>query len=594
MATYKAPLRDMRFVYHELLKDEGLELLPGMEDLTPDLVDAVLEEASKICETLLFPLNRTGDEEGCFFENGEVKTPNGFKEAYAQYVEGGWPSLTADREVGGQGMLSVHYSLIGEMLCSSNLSFALYPELTHGAYNALKRFGSDTLKNTYLSNMVEGRWSGTMCLTEPHSGTDLGLVRTKAVLEDDGSYKLSGTKIFISAGEHDLTENIIHLVLARAPDAPKGIKGISLFLVPKYIVNSDGSLGARNDIFCGSIEHKMGIKASSTCTMNLENATGYLVGTLHQGMQAMFVMMNSARIGVGIQGLGIAEVAYQGAVEYARDRLQGRALTGAKYPDKAADPIIVHPDVRRMLLTMRAYTEGGRAMSAWVASYLDKSERETDLKKREQAEEFIALLTPVVKAFFTDIGTEVANLGVQVFGGHGYIRENGMEQYARDARIAQIYEGTNGIQALDLVGRKLPQGMGRLLRHFFHPVDAYITENLQDRQLEPFVLPLAKAFGRLQKATGAIAQRGLGNPDELGAAAVEYLRLFGLVAMAYMWVRMVQIAQTKLDTPEARFYQAKIDTARFFMEHLLPQTSALFSSIMAGSGSIMKFDDAAF
>lgn len=584
----------MQFVYHELMADEGLGKLPGMDEFTPDLADAVLEEASKICETLLFPLNRPADEEGCHFENKEVKTARGFKEAYAQYVDGGWSALTAHTKHGGQGLPTMFYVLICEMLCASNLSFALYSELTHGAYKAIDRFGNDEVKTIFLPSLAEGRWSGTMCLTEPQCGTDLGLVRTKAVPQADGSFQLSGTKIFISCGEHDLTENIVHLVLARAADAPPGIKGISLFLVPKFLVNSDGSLGQRNDIYCGSIEHKMGIKASSTCTLNLENATGYLVGTLNKGMRAMFVMMNGARIGCGIQGLGLGEIAYQNAVEYARERLQGRALTGAKFPDKKADPIIVHPDVRRMLLTMRAFTEGGRAMCVWVASYMDKADRETDPAKRQEAEDFAALMTPIVKAFFTDLGTEVTNLGMQVYGGHGYIRENGMEQYARDARIAQLYEGTNGIQALDLVGRKLPMHTGRLLRGFFHQLDGYIDKKQSDKQLEAFVSPLDKSFRRLQKATLAIAQKGLINPNDAGAAAVEYLRLFGLVAMAFMWTRMAQIALTKQGGPESRFYKAKIDTARFFMEHLLPQTGGLFASIMAGSDSIMGFEDEAF
>lgn len=594
MPSFKAPLRDMQFVYHELMADEGLGKLPGMDEFTPDLADAVLEEASKICETLLFPLNRPADEEGCHFENKEVKTARGFKEAYAQYVDGGWSALTAHTKHGGQGLPTMFYVLICEMLCASNLSFALYSELTHGAYKAIDRFGNDEVKTIFLPSLAEGRWSGTMCLTEPQCGTDLGLVRTKAVPQADGSFQLSGTKIFISCGEHDLTENIVHLVLARAADAPPGIKGISLFLVPKFLVNSDGSLGQRNDIYCGSIEHKMGIKASSTCTLNLENATGYLVGTLNKGMRAMFVMMNGARIGCGIQGLGLGEIAYQNAVEYARERLQGRALTGAKFPDKKADPIIVHPDVRRMLLTMRAFTEGGRAMCVWVASYMDKADRETDPAKRQEAEDFAALMTPIVKAFFTDLGTEVTNLGMQVYGGHGYIRENGMEQYARDARIAQLYEGTNGIQALDLVGRKLPMHTGRLLRGFFHQLDGYIDKKQSDKQLEAFVSPLDKSFRRLQKATLAIAQKGLINPNDAGAAAVEYLRLFGLVAMAFMWTRMAQIALTKQGGPESRFYKAKIDTARFFMEHLLPQTGGLFASIMAGSDSIMGFEDEAF
>jgi butyryl-CoA dehydrogenase len=593
MPNYKAPLRDMQFVYHELLASENIDQLPGMEDFSPDITDAVLEEASKICEELLFPLNRTGDEEGCHFDQGKVTVPKGFDEAYQQYKEAGWPSLMASPEFGGQGFPHTFYMLFGEMLCSSNLSFAMYPELTYGACNAISRFGSDEVKQKFMPKMVEGEWSGTMCLTEPHCGTDLAQIRTHAENAADDHYIITGSKIFISAGEHELTENIVHLVLARAPDAPEGIKGISLFLVPKFKINDDGSVGENNGVSCGSIEHKMGIKASSTCTMNFDGATGYLIGTLHKGMEAMFAMMNSARLGVGLQGVGLAEVAYQNAVEYANERLQGRALTGAKFPDKVADPIIVHPDIRRMLLTMRAYTEGARAMGGWIATYHDKDLKGSGQEK-VNSEEMVALMTPVVKAFFTDIGVEVSNLGMQVFGGHGYIRENGMEQYARDARITQIYEGTNGIQALDLVGRKLPRRMGRLLRHFFHPVQGYIDQQLENPDLKRLATPLDKAFGRLQRATGYIAQQGMKNPDEAGAAANDYLRLFGLVSMGYIWLRMAEVSTQKLANSDDDFYQAKLDTATFYMERLLPQNSALFANIMAGSKTIMSFKAASF
>jgi alkylation response protein AidB-like acyl-CoA dehydrogenase len=594
MASYRAPLRDLRFVYHELLADERIQALPGFEEVSPELIDAILEEAGKFFADTLFPLNRSGDEEGCHFNEGVVTTPQGFKEAYRQYMEGGWPALASDPAYGGQGLPESLQTLVGEMLCASNLSFAIYTDLTHGAYHLLSKVASDEIKDRFLPKLVEGRWSGTMCLTEPQCGTDLGMLRTKAVPQPDGSYKLTGNKIFISAGEHDLTENIIHMVLARTPDAPPGIKGISLFLVPKYRVGADGGLGQRNGVYCGSIEHKMGIKASSTCSINLEDATGYLIGDRHKGMRAMFVMMNSARLGVGIQGLGLAEVAYQNAVRYARERLQGRALTGAQFPEKPADPIIVHPDVRRMLLTMRAYTEGARALSTWVAAQLDKENRHPDPDVRQQAEDFVALLTPVIKALLTDIAMEVANLGVQVFGGHGYIRENGMEQTVRDARITQIYEGTNGIQAMDLVGRKLSVHTGRYLRSFFHPLAAYLDERAQRPELAFLIDPLAKAFGRLQRATATIAMKSLENPNEAGAAAYDYLRLFGHVAMGYMWARMAEIAQQKLGQGEDGFYQAKIDTARFFTERLLPQTGALFASIMAGSKTMMSFPDDAF
>jgi len=596
MASYKAPLRDMRFVLFELMNGDELASLPGYEEFTRDLIDPVLEEAAKICEEVLHPLNRPGDEEGCHFENGVVRTPKGFVEAYQTFREGGWTSIGCDPAYGGQGMPKSVNTLVEEMICSANLSFGMYPGLSHGAYVALHAYGSEELKNTYLPKMVDGTWSGTMCLTEPHCGTDLGLLRTKAVPQEDGSYKITGTKIFISAGEHDLTENIIHLVLARLPDAPKGVKGISLFLVPKFLPKPDGSVGPRNGVSCGSIEHKMGIKASSTCVMNFDDATGWLIGQPNKGMQAMFAMMNTERLSVGIQGLGLAEASYQGAVAYARERLQGRSLTGAKHPDKAADPIIVHPDVRRMLLTQRAYVQGCRALAAWAAKSLDIQKHHPDPEKRQEAEDFIALITPIVKALMTDLGFEATNLGMQVFGGHGFIREHGMEQYVRDCRIAQIYEGTNGIQALDLVGRKLPANAGRNLRRFFHPVSEYIEARVEDETMGEFVQPLAKAFVRLQQATAQVARAGMANPDEAGAAATDYLRLFGLTALAYLWARMAEISLPKAGGPEDTdgFYTAKVNTARFFMERILPQTSALFSQIMAGGKSMMAFDEAAF
>jgi butyryl-CoA dehydrogenase len=434
-----------------------------------------------------------------------------------------------------------------------------------------------------------------MCLTEPHCGTDLGMLRTKAVPQADGSYKITGTKIFITAGEHDLTENIIHLVLARLPDAPKGIKGVSLFVVPKFLVNDDGSVGARNGVRCGAIEHKMGIKASSTCVMNFDDATGWMVGEPNKGMRGMFTMMNTERLSVGIQGLGLAEAAYQGAVTYAKDRLQGRSLTGPKYPDKPADPLLVHPDIRRTLLRMRAIIEGCRAFGAWTAQQLDISKHHPDEAVRQEADDFVALTTPIVKALFTDFGFEATNAGMQVYGGHGFIREHGMEQYVRDCRIAQLYEGTNGIQALDLVGRKMPAHAGRYLRSFFHPVQRYIEQRSQHPVFGEMIQPLAKAFGRLQQATGHIARLGMANPDEAGAAAVEYLKLFGLVALGYMWARMAETAMPKSQSgDEQEFYRAKLATARFYMERVLPENSSLFAQIMAGSGTMMAFEDAAF
>ena len=596
MHTYTAPLRDMRFLLHELHDSAALMKLPGFEEMTPDLLDTVLEEASKVIAEVLLPLNAAGDAEGCHFDHGEVRTPKGFKEAYRAFVEGGWSALNADPKYGGQGLPESVSKLVEEMICGSNLAFGLYPGLSHGAYLALKSHGSESLKDFYLPRLVDGRWAGTMCLTEPHCGTDLGLLRTRAVPQPDGSHRLTGTKIFISAGEHDLTENIVHLVLARLPDAPPGIKGISLFVVPKFLPNPDGSLGARNGVACTGIEHKMGIKASSTCQMSFDEATGWLVGEAHKGMRAMFVMMNSERLSVGTQGLGVGEAAYQSAVAYARERLQGRSLAGAKNPDKPADPILVHPDVRRMLLTARAYNEGCRALGVWVANALDRMERLPAGRERDEAEDFIALLTPVVKALFTDLGFESANQCLQIYGGHGYIVGNGMEQLVRDARIAMIYEGTNGVQALDLVGRKMPANTGRALRRFFHPVAEFIDTHGQEPQIRALVQPFARAFGALQLATGFIAQKGLADPEEAGAAASEYLRLFGLVALGFMWVKMARVAAAKL--PDAgedeSFYRGKLATAAFYVERILPQAGALFQSIKSGKASMMALEAAAF
>ena len=590
MTVYSAPIDDMRFVLNELLGTETLTALPGYEEATPDLVDAVLTEAGKLCEEVLLPLNRSGDEEGCTYENGVVRLPSGFKDAYEAFVQSGWGSLAADPDYGGQGLPATIGAMVKEMACSTNISLAILPGLTEGAYHLLERWATDEQKAKWLPKMVEGTWSGTMCLTEPQCGTDLGLIRTKAEPADGDIYRITGTKIFISCGEQDATGNIVHLVLAKLPDAPAGIRGISLFLVPKFLVKEDGSLGPRNGVACGSIEHKMGIKASPTCVMNFEDAEGYLVGPPHKGMRVMFTMMNDARIAVGMQGLGIAETAYQSAADYAKERLQGRALGGAMAPDKPADPIIVHPDVRRMLLTMRAYTEGARALAAWTAMNLDIAAKHPDEATRQEADDLVSLLTPIVKAFLTDIGSECANLGVQVFGGHGYIREWGMEQLVRDARIAQLYEGANGIQALDLVGRKMGQHTGRLLRRFFHPGMEFIEAEMEKPEMQDFVLPFAKAFGRLQQATAWIAQQGLRDPEEAGAAASDYLRLFGLTALAFLWARMAAVALAKAEGDETGFYHAKLATARFYMARILPQTSGLFAAIMAGKKPLMDLE----
>ena len=597
MTTYHAPQRDMRFVLHELLDVEQLSRLPGYEEATADVVDAVIEEGAKFCENVLFPINRTGDEQGCVYENGVVRTPEGFKEAYDRFVEGGWTGLAADPRHGGQGLPKAIKIVMDEMVCSANLAFSNYPGLSASAYLAIEAHAPEELKALYLPKLAAGTWSGTMCLTEPQCGTDLGLIRTRAEPNDDGTYAITGTKIFITSGEQDLTANIVHLVLARLPDAPKGTRGISLFLVPKFLPKADGTPGPRNGLMCAGIEHKMGINGSATCVMSFEQATGWLLGEPHRGMRAMFTMMNDARLDVGLQGLAIAETAYQSAVAYARERVQGRALSGTKHADLPADPIILHPDVRRMLLTMRASSEGGRALAYWIGMSLDLAKRHPDPQTRQTADDLIALMTPIIKAYFTDQGSVCANLGVQVMGGHGYIREWGMEQLVRDVRITQLYEGANGIQALDLVGRKLGAHYGRLLRAFFHPVMAFIEQHQADPELAEFVLPLAKAYARLQQVTLHVAQQGLRDPNEAGAASYDYLRLFALVALAYLWARMVQVAKARLAAGadgDAAFYEAKVKTARFFVTRMLPESGALFAQIMAGGRSLMDFEDAAF
>ena len=597
MQIYTAPLRDMRFVMHELHDSASLTRLPGLEEMTADVLDSVLEEAAKFLKSVLLPLNASGDREGCHYEDGMVHTPRGFQEAYKAFTAGGWGALSSDPQYGGQGMPESASKLVEEMICACNLSFGLYPGLSHGAYLALKSYGSAALKDLYLPKLVNGSWAGTMCLTESHCGTDLGLLKTKATPQADGTYKLDGSKIFISAGEHDLTENIVHLVLARLPDAPPGIKGISLFVVPKFLPTPEGSVGAANGVRCAGIEHKMGIKASATCQINFSQATGWLVGDAHKGMRAMFVMMNSERLSVGIQGLGVGEIAYQSAAAYAKERIQGRSLSGITHPEKAADPIIVHPDVRRMLLTMRAYNEGCRALGVWVANALDRMERLPDSPERQEAEDFIALMTPVVKALFTDLGFESANLGLQIFGGHGFIVDHGMEQFVRDSRIAMIYEGTNGIQALDLVGRKMPANMGRSLRYFFHPVSTFIEAHTADAAVGPLVLSFARMFGALQLATAFIAQKSVSDPEEAGAASTDYLRMFGLVALGFMWIRAAKVAAAKLPDAvgeEAAFYRGKLATARFFIERILPQAGALLYVIKAGKEPVMGLEEAAF
>jgi len=591
MATYKAPLKEMQFVLQEIAGMPELTALPAFAEATPDLVMGVLEEVAKLVEGSIAPLNRSGDEEGCRFEQGNVFTPAGFKEAYELYTQGGWGGLALDPEYGGQGLPYLLSTAAGEMLISANTSFSMYPGLSEGCYEAIHTHGTDSLKKLYLPKLVSGEWSGTMCLTEPHAGSDVGLGRTKAIAQPDGTYLINGSKIFISAGEHDLTKNIIHLVLARLPDAPAGIRGITLFIVPKFLPNADGSVGARNKMGCGSIEHKMGIKASSTCLLNFENAVGYLIGEKNKGIQHMFTMMNAARLFVGLQGLGLAEHATQNAVQYAKERKQGRPLTRKGESSSEAVPIIQHPDVRRMLLTMKAYTEGCRMLSYETAKRLDLARHHPDAAVREAAMDYVDLMTPVCKAFFTDIGFEVSSLGVQVFGGNGYIREYGMEQNIRDAKIACIYEGTNGIQSLDLIGRKLPTGYGRLLRRFFEPVQEFIAAEQNNAELQFILVPLQKTFGKLQQVTVWMAERGMADSNDAAAGACEYLRLFALVALAHFWARAAKISLTQTDDA---FYRGKLATARFYGAHLLPQVNALALSIMAGSEAVMQPDEACF
>ncbi|MCP5361345.1 MAG: acyl-CoA dehydrogenase C-terminal domain-containing protein [Hyphomicrobiales bacterium] len=581
MPTYTAPIRDFQFALKEWLEIGQYQgNVPGFDDL--DILDPILDEGARFCQEVLFPLNQVGDAEGLKYENGNVTLPTGFKDAYRQYVESGWASFACDAEFGGQNLPNVLNTPLIEMICSSNLSFGLIPGLTHGAYSALHLFGTQEQKQTYLPKMISGEWTGVMCLTEPQAGTDLGLITTKAVPNRDGSYAITGTKIFISCGEHDAVDNIVHLILARLPDAPKGVKGISLFVASKYLVNTDGSLGERNAIQCGSIEHKMGIHASPTCVMNYEGAKAWLVGEPHKGLRAMFTMMNEARLLVGIQGLGIGEIAYQNALAYAKERLQGRALRGALLPNKPADPITAHPDVRRMLLTQRAFAEGGRILALWMALHVDLAHRHPDETVRREADEFVQLLTPVTKAYLTSGGTETASIGMQVLGGYGFIREYGMEQYLRDCRITEIYEGTNGVQALDLVGRKLPMHTGRLLRRFFHPVSQFIEENRDVPEMAEFTKPLYQAFRSLQQASLWVAQKGLANPDEAAGASVDYLNLFAHVTLGYIWARTAKIALAKQEGDEKAFYQRKLATARFYMHKLLPRHYSLLATLTSG------------
>ena len=596
MPTYTPPLRDMQFVMHELLNvTADLKTIPRHADIDVDTINAVLEEGGKFASEVIFPLNISGDTEGCTHDKvtHAVTTPKGFKEAYHKYIEGGWAALSCDPEFGGQGLPLVVNQCFYEMMNSANQAWTMYPGLTHGAYAALAAHGTDEQKKTYLHKMTSGEWTGTMCLTEPHCGTDLGLMRTKAEPQPDGSYRITGNKIFISAGEQDITDNIIHLVLARLPDAPPGIKGVSLFIVPKFRVNADGSLGERNGIYCGGLEHKMGIHGNATAQIVIDNAYGTMVGQPNKGMQGMFVMMNAARLGVGNQSLGLTEVAYQNALAYAKDRIQMRSLSGAKAKDKPADPIIVHPDVRKMLLTAKAYAEGGRALSVFCSVLLDKAHYHPDEKTRKDSDEMLSLLTPIVKAFITDNGHISTNACMQVFGGHGFIKEWGMEQFVRDNRINMIYEGTNTIQSLDLLGRKILGNNGSTLKKFGKLIAALVEEEGVNEKMSEFINPIAYLGDKVTKFTTEIGFKGFQNPDEVGAAAVDYLRVVGHMVFGYFWARMAQVALREIAAGNTDpFYVAKLQTARFYFARLFPETASLMLTARTGSKVLLDTDAA--
>ena len=599
MPTYTPPLRDMQFVMHELLNVvNDFQQIPKYADIDAATIQTILEEGGKFATGVALPLNTTGDSEGCHIDPAthQVSTPKGFKQAYAQYVEAGWAALGCDPAFGGQGLPLLVNQLFYEMLNSANQAWAMYPGLTHGAYAALHAHGTEEQKQTYLHKLTSGEWTGTMCLTEAHCGTDLGLMRTKAEPQADGTYKITGNKIFISAGEHDLAENIIHLVLARLPDAPAGIKGISLFIVPKIRVNQDGTLGTRNGVHCGGLEHKMGIHGNATCQIVLNEATGTLVGQAHKGMQAMFVMMNAARLGVGNQSLGLTEVAYQNALAYAKERIQMRALSGPKAPAQAADPIIVHPDVRKMLLTAQAYAQGARALLSYCSMLLEKEHHHPDEKVRTESGEMLALLTPIAKAFLTDNGWIATSACLQVFGGHGYIKEWGMEQFVRDARINMIYEGTNTIQALDLLGRKVLANHGATLKKFGRLIAQLVEEEGVNEKMSEFIMPIASLGEQMTKFTTEIGFKGLQNPDEIGAAASDYLRVSGHLVLGYFWARMAQVALRAIAAAQTKgsavdpFYQAKLQTARFYFAKLFPETTSLMQTARTGSKTLMDSD----
>ena len=592
MVKYKAPLREYEFILREVLGiEKELGSYPEYSEATWDMIEMISEQFAKINEDYWLPSAKVGDEVGVKFEDGNVIVPESMKEATKVVIEGGLTQLFGHQEYGGMEFPNVINVLSDEMSCAANMSLGIYLGLTKGAYHCIHKHGSQEIRQRYLPKFLSGEWFGTMCLTEAHCGTDLGLIRTSAKPDGD-NYLVSGQKIFISCGEHDMGENIIHLVLARLPDAPKGVKGISLFLIPKFKVNDDGTIGERNNVNCVSIEEKMGVHGSATCVMSFEESTGYLIGELNDGLAAMFSMMNTERIAVGLQGLGQAEIAYQNALAYSKDRIQGRDLKGARNPEDEADPLIVHPDVRRMLLRSKAIIDSGRMLASWTALAIDKYEKDPDPSVRKENNDLVELMTPIIKAMLTDYGVEITSEMLQIFGGHGYIKEYGMEQFYRDVRIAPIWEGTNGIQALDLAGRKMPQHMGRLLRRFFHPALDFIEDNKEDDNLKEFVEPFAKSLKGLQKTSMYMAQRGLSNPYEIGAAATDYLRQFGLVAMGYMWLLMLKVAFEKKDLDN--YYEHKIITARFFFERILPETLSRAIAISSGSKTMMSLPDEGF
>jgi alkylation response protein AidB-like acyl-CoA dehydrogenase len=594
MPQYKAPVRDIRFVLHEVLDvSSHYAALRGNEEVNQELIDAILDDGARFAENELSPINRSGDEEGCQFENGVVTTPKGFREAYQKYVENGWGALSAPAELGGQGLPVSLGTVISEMNGTANWSWSMYPGLSHGALRTIESHGTPEQKELYLTKLISGEWTGTMCLTEPHCGTDLGILRTKAEPNADGSYAITGTKIFISAGDHDMVDNIVHIVLARLPDAPKGTKGISLFIVPKFNVNADGSMGERNGVVCGSIEHKMGIRASATCVLNFEGAKGFLIGPPNRGLNCMFTFMNTARVGTALQGTAAAELAFQGSLAYAKDRIAMRSLSGAKAPEKEADPIIVHPDVRRMLLTQKAFAEGGRALLYFLAMQTDIVENHGgDAEARQFADDLMAFLTPIAKAFCTETGFEAANHGLQVFGGHGYIKEWGMEQIVRDTRISTLYEGTTGVQALDLLGRKVMLTQGRMLKNFTKIVHKFCLDNADNQGIREFVEPLTQMNKEWGDVTTQIGMRAMVNQEEIGAASVDYLMYSGYVTFAYFWALMAKVAQEKLaaGTTETGFYTAKIQTARFYFQRILPRTAGHVGSLKASVNSLLEME----